>query len=320
MSNLRAADLTSWREADSLWRLRASAPLFTNPSNPASVAKSLGLPSRGFASPLGFWFAPEEDWRDPPQYLMERAAPSRINSIARIKSKVPHVIATDSRRRVVVTDRQKNQSASGRVRRLDLAVDGPSARVEVDDVAWPEAGEASLLAVATCWRLEALDRCFDRFTDLARELLDRKKRRSPLDMIRRRFARGKGDSASQSRPRQESSFWKGSSASHRPISATELQRQGHSLILDLPELEGPLTDPARFVRSRASAWLYRRLCGKLGLFAWRDRIDERAEVLDGILDALGVRHDHRQVITLEILIILLLAIDIALSQFLGYWE
>jgi hypothetical protein len=161
-----------------------------------------------------------------------------------------------------------------------------SAIIEPDPTVWPEADAAAILAVATCWRLREIDHSFVLLTEHAREILNR------------------GTSVF--------SKWK--------RRRTELLRDGRSLILDLPDFEAPLTDPSRFFHQRDAAELYRRLCTRLDLFDWRDRIDERAEVIDGILDTINARIDHRQVITLEFLIILHLAADVALSQLLTAWE
>ncbi len=293
MSTLRASDLSLLRGADPLWRRRPSGPAGEDACEPYELVAQHSLPRRGFASPMGFWFAPAEDWASPPPYRLELAPSRRPGAMIRAGAGIPGA-AEGRRLRVVVVGASRPGASSGPPPRMALEVASRSARIEVDEAAWPEAREASLLAVATCWRLEALDGALDRLTDDARMMLGRRSRTGPARLA------GRGPS------------WRA------------LHHDGQALILDLPEFEGPLTDPARFVPSREMARLYRRLCRGLGLFAWRDRIDERAEVLEGILETLSTGRDHRQSIALqvalEILIIALLATDVAVSVLSGAWE
>ena len=285
MSSLRAADLTTIRCADPLWRWRISGENRREAGRDSELAARIGLPPQGFASPLGFWFAPEEEWLSPPPYLLERIPPRRPGVRNRIGLRGAGLDAQGNRRALVTQRQQADGSTKARRRRLGVTVGDHSAIVETDPADWPEADASAMLTVATCWRLQEIDRSFDLLAEQARVILSRSTR---IGLKSRRSA--------------------------------DLFRDGRSLILDLPEFEGPLTDPSRFLCQRESTELYRRLCTRLGLFDWRDRIDERAEVLDGILDTIHARIDHRQVITLEFLIILLLAIDVALSQFLMAWE
>ena len=80
MSTLRASDLSLLRGADPLWRRRPSGPPGEDPCEPYELVAQHGLPRQGFASAMGFWFAPAEDWASPPPYRLElrpRAAPGR---------------------------------------------------------------------------------------------------------------------------------------------------------------------------------------------------------------------------------------------------
>ena len=293
MSTLRATDLSLLRGADPLWRRRPSGLAGEDACEPYELVAKHALPRRGFASPLGFWFAPEEDWASPPAYRVELAPPRRPGAMSHAGNGSP-AVAEGRCLRVVVAGRPGSGASAEQPPRMALEVAGRSARITVDETAWPEAQEAGLLAVATCWRLEALDGSLDRLTDDARATLDRRGRAAP---------------ARRGGPR---------------LSWRTLHHDGHALILDLPEFEGPLTDPARFVPTREAARLYRRVCGKLGLFAWRDRIDERAEVLEGILEALSSGREHRPSIALqvalEVLIIALLATEVAVSLLSSSWE
>jgi hypothetical protein len=277
MTLLLGCDLRAISGADPLWRRRSSK---CAAEDSLALAAKLGLPPRGFASPLGFWFAPSGDWGTPPPYRLELASPRpRGESL----SGGPRVALIAEKRRAgsVSASARRHDRKAGSSERIALEVTGASARIEIDEAAWPEAREAAILAVATCWRLTALDDALDQLTDGARSMLKRGFGHAPTQLAR------------------------------------ELHRDAHGLILDLPDFEGPLTDPARFLASREAMRLYRRLGARLGLFGWRDRIDERAEVLEGLVEALAARRDHRQAIALQIaldvLIIVLLTTEVAVS-------
>ena len=169
-------------------------------------------------STMGFWFAPAEDWASPPPYRLELAPSRRPGAMIRAGA------GTRRRRRDVACALSRwGPDSPGRPAgrpRMALEVASRSARIEVDEAAWPEAREAGLLAVATCWRLEALDGALDRLTDDARMMLGRRGRTGPA------------------------------AAGRRGPSWRALHHDGQALILELPEFEGPLTDPARFVPSR----------------------------------------------------------------------
>jgi hypothetical protein len=284
MSVLRASDISLVRGADPLWRRRSAGPVGEGGCEPYELISRHRLPRRGFASPLGFWFAPAEDWASPPPYRLEVAPTRRPGARVHTGNGMPG-IAEGRRLGIVVAPPRRPGAPGDPPPPMALEVAGRSARIEVDEASWPEARAAGLLVVATCWRLEALDGALDRLTDRARMTLERQGRSAPA--------------------RRDEPSWRA------------LHRDAHALILDLPEFEGPLTDPASFLPSREAARLYRRLSGRLGLLAWRHRIDERAEVLEGLLEALSTRRDHRQAIALQIglgvLIIALLATEVAVS-------
>ena len=177
MSTLRATDLSLLRGADPLWRRRPSGLAGEDACEPYELVAKHALPRRGFASPLGFWFAPEEDWASPPAYRVELAPPRRPGAMSHAGNGSP-AVAEGRCLRVVVAGRP-GSGASAEQPRMALEVAGRSARITVDETAWPEAQEAGLLAVATCWRLEALDGSLDRLTDDARATLDRRGRAAP---------------------------------------------------------------------------------------------------------------------------------------------
>ena len=135
---------------------------------PASrTSSSLSIPAaRGFASPLGFWFAPEEDWASPPAYRVELAPTRRPGAMSPAgngsrPSRRAGAFASSWRRRHRV-------GASAGQPRAWPSSRGPFGPITVNETAWPEAREAGLLAVATAWRLEAIDGSLDRLTDDAR--------------------------------------------------------------------------------------------------------------------------------------------------------
>jgi hypothetical protein len=292
MTRLRASDISLLRGADPLWRRRSSGLAGEGGCEPYELVARHGLPRRGFASPLGFWFAPAGDWTNPPPYRLEVAPTRRPGARVHAGDGMPGI--AEGRRLGVVVAPPRRPGVSEPPPPMALEVAGRSARIEVDEAAWPEARAAGLLAVATCWRLEALDGALDRLTDRARMTLERPGR------------------SAQARRDEPGSCWQA------------LHREAYALILDLPEFEGPLTDPSSFLPSREAARLYRRLCGRLGLFAWRDRLDERAEVLEGLLETLTAGRDHRQAIALQIgleaLIIAVLAAEVAVSLASWAWE
>src|SRR5262249_55821089 len=91
-------------------------------------------------------------------------------------------------------------------------------------------------------------------------------------------------------------------------------RDLQALIVDLPSWEGSLDHPSGYFASRNETRLYRRLARQLQLGAWRTRIDERIEILEGAVASLVDDQRHRQLLswelTLESLILLALVGDI----------
>lgn len=89
------------------------------------------------------------------------------------------------------------------------------------------------------------------------------------------------------------------------------------LLLDLPSIEGPLTDPRGYFATIHEARLYRRLARALGLPGWRSLIDERIEVVEAALSHLAEERRLRVSVTaalvLEVLILIVLLADLALN-------
>src|SRR5262249_6399774 len=159
-------------------RRRSSVPVGEGGCEPYELIARHGLPRRGFASPLGFWFAPAEDWASPPPYRVEMGPIRRPGARVHSENGMPG-IAEGRRLVAVVAPSRRRGGAAASPASLALEVAGRRARIEIDEAACPAAREAGLLAVATCWRLEALDGALDRLTDQARLMLGRRDRRAP---------------------------------------------------------------------------------------------------------------------------------------------
>lgn len=97
-----------------------------------------------------------------------------------------------------------------------------------------------------------------------------------------------------------------------------------SLVLDLPNFEGPLVDPRGYFPSRRSALLYRTCSRRLELGPWRERIGERIEILESTLSALVDDRRHTDslawMICLEALILLALFVDIGLNLYATFFQ
>jgi hypothetical protein len=89
------------------------------------------------------------------------------------------------------------------------------------------------------------------------------------------------------------------------------------LLLELPAVEGPLTDPRGFFATVREARLYRSLARALGLPGWRALIDERIEVIEAALTHLAeerrVRVSVTAALVLEVLILIVLLADLAIN-------
>lgn len=89
------------------------------------------------------------------------------------------------------------------------------------------------------------------------------------------------------------------------------------LLLELPSIEGPLTDPRGYFATVREARLYRRIARALGLPGWRAFIDERIEVVEAALSHLAeerrLRVSMTAALVLEVLILVVLLADLALN-------
>jgi hypothetical protein len=155
-------------------------------------------------------------------------------------------------------------------------------RVEVAGSAWDDAARPVLLAISQCWRFLQIDRELD---DLDAWM------HSHSDGRRTRPARG-----GEIEPRL---------------------RRLRTLVSDLVSSEGPLTDPRGYFETPREARLYRAIIARVGLRAWRDRIDERVEVAEAAIEALVEERRHRQLLLyevgLEVLIFLALLLDLGVN-------
>lgn len=103
-------------------------------------------------------------------------------------------------------------------------------------------------------------------------------------------------------------------------------RRIRALGSDLSCCEGSLVDPRGYFPSKAEAALYVKLARGLGLARWRERIGERVEVVEALLDSQVEERRHRDVLALEVglelLILLALILDIGINLFfsLSGWE
>ena len=99
-----------------------------------------------------------------------------------------------------------------------------------------------------------------------------------------------------------------------------LRRQLQSLILDLPDFEGPLAT----IRGHHASGQVVRLYRRLGLDRFRSEIDERVEVVESIFDSLAESLDHSQSlafqIALELFIVAVLLLDVGLYFVDAHWK
>jgi hypothetical protein len=167
---------------------------------------------------------------------------------------------------------------------LNLRIVGNEARVELDPQGWDLVSAPVLLAIAQCWRFREVDRLLDELSAWARRSPERKWR--PI----------------------LPSDWKETDAQLKTF---------QKLLLDLPSIEGPLTDPGGYFASKGAARIYRQLARGLGLLRWRALIDERIEVAEAVLGHLAEERRHASSITasliLEVLILIVLLTDLGLN-------
>jgi hypothetical protein len=169
---------------------------------------------------------------------------------------------------------------------LTLEINHERANIRVDRETWESVSEPVLLVVAQFWRFGAIDRKLDELSEWAR---------------------------------QDLATTGGLRSVIRPQRARALRarcRTLQELILDLPDFEAALTNPRGCLAAGSAARLYRALAARLGLGRWRDEIDERIEVVEGIFESLAESLNHHQSlafqIALELIIVAVLLLDAGL--------
>jgi hypothetical protein len=290
MHTLYALDLTGRPETDFLWR-RTRAGLGPDAILHVPAARALDLPPDGFASPFGFWFAAAPSWNASlPQLRIEFAAPDDLERPDRRPEDPLERAATAGH---AVRARLKPPGGRTRTARttrsFSLEIDSSVARIKVDDQTWSSVGDTVLFAVAQYWRFAAIDRTLGELSHWARQDFEPGYR-----------------------------FWHEIRAT-RSRGLRARRRELQSLILDLPDFEGPLTNPRGHLRAPGAGRLYRRLVVLLGLGRYRREIDERIEVVETIFDSLAESLNHFQSlafqIALELVIAALLLVDVGLYLF-----
>ncbi len=287
MHTLFALDLTGPNETHSAWRA-SRGPSGHHNRDYASGKIHPDLPGDGFASPFGFWFAPAPSWKTPPPHFrVEFVAIEDIDALQQRRDETLEQASSTGR-----TAQARRRAPAGRNRSrhsslpLYLEIDSNIARISVDVDTWLRVGETVLFAVAQYWRFTAINRTLDDLSEWSRHDLERNS--SFLSMIDR--------------------------ARSRQLRA--LRRTLQTIILDLPQFEGPLTNPHGHCSSSRAVRLYRRLCRRLGLDRFRREIDERIEVVETVLDSLSESLDHCQAlafqIALELIIVAVLLLDVGL--------
>ena len=168
---------------------------------------------------------------------------------------------------------------------LAIDIDGQTARISVDPETWSLIQEPVLFAIAQYWRFVAIDRTLQDLSDWARQDSD------------------------------QTAGWRRTLARTRSSALRTRRRALQSLILDLPDFEGPMVNP-RIPASARNIRLYRRLALWLGLERLRREIDERVEVVESIFDSLAESLNHFQSlacqIALELFIVAVLLLDVGL--------
>ncbi len=287
MQNFYAIDLTARSGTDSIWRRPGS------PSRDATRAlehalTDLDLPGDGFSSPFGFWFAPAPSWKLPAPGLRVEFVPQHLLDRAREATEEPRSAGSTTGRtvRASLKDPLDRARPGQSTDTLVLEINPTVARISVDVDTWSRVGDTVLFVIAHYWRFATINRALDDLSAWSRR--DVATKTSFTSVIRRARSR-------ELRTRRR-----------------ELQ----AIILDLPEFEGPLTNPLGHLPSRRAVRLYRRLCLSLALGRLRQEIDERIEVVESVFDALAQSLDHFQSlafqIALELVIVAVLLLDIAL--------
>jgi hypothetical protein len=288
MPTLHALDLTELPGTDALWRPQPG--LHRQRLKPPPE-----LPCDGFASPLGYWFAAAGSW---------------ATGLAPLRVEILDLAELDAGNRAVATEVMDGAAPKGGCRvqldlpagrgrsnepslpcRLALEIDAGTAhaRVGVDAGAWSSISEPVLLVIAQFWRFHAIDRLLDELTDGARGDLENTGLKRLI-------------------------HWRRTRALHAR------RRSFQALLLDLPDFEGPLTNPRGYLDPGRPVRIFRALAAQLGLDRWRDVLDERAEVVEAVLDSLVESLHHVQAlaiqIVLELIIVAVLLFDVGL-YFLG---
>lgn len=232
-------------------------------------------PAGSLVTPAGFGFFDLSEGASHNGRRVEIVAP-RNRSAREAPSSTSRIPSTEGRALPIATLRPDGDRARSGVPRdgLVLEVKADRARVEVDEQAYELIAAPILLAIAQCWRFQALDQQLDELCDWARERSQRRETVAQLERFQR-------------------------------------------LLLELPAIEGPLTDPRGYFATVREARLYRSLARALGLPGWRALIDERIEVVEAALTHLAEEHRVRVSVTaalvLEVLILVVLLADLAIN-------
>jgi PAS domain-containing protein len=278
MQTLQALDLTKIRGADDLWRSRRAT---TRPA-----VNHVKLPDDGFASPMGFWFAPAESWGKTVVTPLRVEVCNTDEQDGEAPGGKDRLFSPDwlySSRRAQLGLKSKRTQSVGSIPRLIIDIDPCAARIRVAPEAWASISNIVLLVVAQYWRFVAITHLLDDIADWVRGDLHRHRF---INLIHRRRSR--------------------ELRAHRRV----LQ----ALILDLPDFELLLTNPTGYLSPGRPIRLYRALVAQLGLKAERRALDERVEVVEAVLDSLADSLNHLQAlafqIALELAIVTLLLLDV----------
>ncbi len=329
MQTLYALDLTDTPDTERLWRKQPGSLLKRAPALDSSTNLP-ELPPSGFASPLGFWFAAADSWTNgTPRFRVELFDPDERGRTNPGDDPLPRDGLSERR-----TIRVRLRAPAGRARdntkptlTIVLEIDSNAARVDVDADTWSNVGGTVLFAVAQYWRFGAIDRRLGELSAWARD-----------DVAKT------GGIPSVIRPGRS-----------RELRAR--RRMLQSLILDLPDFEGALTNPRGHLKRAGEmiggpltpalspkgasgngggtrtpaltreAWgltrrvrLYRRLSASLGLDRWRCEIDERVEVVEAVFDSLTESLDHFQSLAFQIALELIIVAVLLLDVALYFLD
>jgi hypothetical protein len=208
-----------------------------------------GLPDGGRASPMGYWLTSAADpaafGPDDLRILRRDPADGQATSDDRV------ALARPGGRPVQNVRVKALNTGDGD---LFLTVGPRGAQVVSSEAAWRTLSEPVLLAVCQYWRFCAIDVEIDRLTELAYADV------GPATM----------PSVAALRDR-------------RRLAANA--QAVRALVIELPHFEGCLTDSLSYVSSERSAQVYENLVEKLRLEEWCEAIDERAEAIEDMYEA-----------------------------------